>query len=515
MPDLPSPKDATESALHAECWDAVLSYADLCTAGSFAARELAEEAFALGVREIRAAEAAASRGRRTPRLPAIPLMLTAVRTTAASWEADGLGHRLDPDLRLWLNSDKAARYTGPPLRRPIALRGLRDLQEPDAALLWLTEVEALPSTVVARRLGLDPALVSEELDQVRTLFRDRCHRNHLDTPLDEECRKYARLLDAVTRSTPVSETPEDLTRHLATCVDCAEAAGCLRLNGGELPAALAGGVIGWGGLAYLERRRRAAEARLGTRRSEPASTGYGEPAGNATRARIVRGSLLAAAVALSGLALVVSMMPFGGSADDTARGDVDALPIADSGLSLPATGPSSSASASPSTAGSASASASASASGTPSTTGTETRADRKNPGPQGAPTATAGEAGGTGETRESATPGPDRSTPALCQVRYRLTDQWQNGFQAVVTVTTVRALDTWQVSWSFRDGQRITRIWDADVVRKGPRVTVAAADYNRSVAAGGTLSFGFIGTWQDRNTAPHGFTLNGHDCAIT
>lgn len=518
MPDLPSPKDATESALHAECWDAVLSYADLCTAGSSAARELAEEAFALGVREIRAAEAGASRGRRTPRLPAIPLMLTAVRTTAASWEADGLGHRLDPDLRLWLNSDKAARYTGPPLRRPIALRGLRDLQEPDAALLWLTEVEALPSTVVARRLGLDPALVSEELDQVRSLFRDRCHRNHLDTPLDEECRKYARLLDAVTRSAPAAETPEDLTRHLATCVDCAEAAGCLRLNGGELPAALAGGVIGWGGLAYLERRRRAAEARLGARRSEPVSPGYGEPAENATRARIVRGSLLAAAVALSGLALVVSMMPFGGSADDTARGDVDALPVADSGLPLPAAGPSSSAPVSPSTGGPASASPSASAPGTPSATGTETRADRKNPGPQGASTATADESGETGdtdETAESGTAGPDRSTAPLCRVRYDLRDQWQDGFQAVVTVTTVRALDTWQVSWSFRDGQRVTRMWDANVVRKGPRVVATAADYNRSVAAGGTLTFGFIGTWQGRNGAPHGFTLNGHDCVIT
>ncbi|MER6980892.1 cellulose-binding protein, partial [Streptomyces carpinensis] len=104
MSEQPSPRDATEAALSSECWDAVLSYADLCTAGTAAARELAAEAFALGLREVRAADAGASRGRRTPRLPAIPLMLTAVRTTAAAWEAGGLGHRLDPDLRLWLNS---------------------------------------------------------------------------------------------------------------------------------------------------------------------------------------------------------------------------------------------------------------------------------------------------------------------------------------------------------------------------------------------------------------------------
>ncbi|MGN5380711.1 hypothetical protein ACQ4WX_37120 [Streptomyces lasalocidi] len=156
-------------------------------------------------------------------------------------EADGDGHKLDPELRLWLNSGQAARCSGPPLERPIALRGLRDMQEADASLLWLAEVEALPLPVVARRLGLDPATVGDELDQVRTLFRDRCHRAHLDTPLDAQCRSYARLLDAVTRS-QAADTPGDLSRHLATCVRCAEAAACLRLHGGGLPAALAG----WG-----------------------------------------------------------------------------------------------------------------------------------------------------------------------------------------------------------------------------------------------------------------------------
>ncbi|MER5582359.1 MFS transporter [Streptomyces asoensis] len=290
MPDLPTPKDAAEAALFSECWDAVLSYADLCTSGSTAANQLAREAFALGIREARAAEDAGARGvgRRSSRLPRIPLLLTAVRTTAAAWEARGLGHRLDPDLRLWLNSDKAARYVGPPLSRPIALRGLRDMQEPDAALLWLAEVEALPLHAVIRRQGLDPAAAVEELNQVRGLFRDRCHRNHLDTPMDAECRSYVRLLDAVTRS-PAADTPPDLSRHLATCVECAEAAACLRLHGGGLPAALAQGVIGWGGLAYLERRRRASEVRLGGGRPElPDAQGAAERSA-AGRARVQAG----------------------------------------------------------------------------------------------------------------------------------------------------------------------------------------------------------------------------------
>ncbi|MCI4140598.1 cellulose-binding protein [Streptomyces sp. MMS20-AI2-20] len=279
MPDLPSPQDASEAALFSECWDAVLSYADLCTAGSSAAAELAREAFAEGIRELRAAESGSVRGtgRRSSRLPRIPLLLTAVRDTAAAWEKEGKGHKLDPELRLWLHSDEAARYTGPPLERPVALRGLRDLQQADAELLWLAEAEALPLPLVARRLGLDPATTADELAQVGRLFRDRCHRNHLDSPMDAECRSYARLLDAVTRS-PAADAPADLTLHLATCRRCAEAAACLRLNGGTLPGALVSGVIGWGGLAYLERRRRAAEVRLGAGHPHGADPDTDEPA---------------------------------------------------------------------------------------------------------------------------------------------------------------------------------------------------------------------------------------------
>ncbi|MGW1473447.1 cellulose-binding protein, partial [Streptomyces olivaceus] len=57
MPDAPSPKDAAEAALLAESRDTVLSYADLCTAGSEAAARLAAEALDQGLREVRAAEA--------------------------------------------------------------------------------------------------------------------------------------------------------------------------------------------------------------------------------------------------------------------------------------------------------------------------------------------------------------------------------------------------------------------------------------------------------------------------
>ncbi|MFC4498160.1 MULTISPECIES: cellulose binding domain-containing protein [Streptomyces] len=495
MPDLPTPKDAAEAALFSECWDAVLSYADLCTSGSTAANQLAREAFALGIREARAAEEAAARGagRRLSRLPRIPMLLTAVRSTAAAWEAEGHGHKLDPDLRLWLNSDKAWRYTGPPLSRPIALRGLRDMQEADANLLWLAEVEALPLRSVVRRQGLDPDAAVEELNQVRGLFRDRCHRNHLDTPMDAECRSYVRLLDAVTRS-PGAETPHDLSRHLATCVECAEAAACLRLHGGGLPAALAGGVIGWGGLAYLERRRRAAEVRLGARPDTPDPEGRAERAA-ARRARVRRNGLLLAAVLVSGAALTASLMPFGdGAMDAGAQGvPTDSTPVAGTGSALPSAAPSAAISALPPI----------TASPAPSGRGKSSAADGDSPDtePQGTSSATAS----TGESAGA----------RGCEVDYDLVNEWPDGFQATITVTSANALQSWRIAWTFEDGQHVDQMWDATVAQNGTRVTATAADYNRSVAAGGSLTFGFLATWQDKNSAPTHVTLNGVECGTS
>ncbi|MER6121271.1 cellulose binding domain-containing protein [Streptomyces sp. NPDC001795] len=494
MPDLPTPQDAAEAALFSECWDAVLSYADLCTSGSTYGRQLATEAFTHGIHEARAAEAQArTTGRRIPRLPGIPLLLTSVRTTAAAWEAEGKGHWLDPELRLWLNSDKAARYSGPPLQRPLALRGLRDMQEPDAALLWLAEVEALPLTDVARRLGLDPAAAAQELAQVRALFRDRCQRNHLDTPMDPGCRSYARLLDAVTRS-PGAETPEDLSRHLATCVECAEAAACLRLHGGGTPAALASGVIGWGGLAYLERRRRAAEAGLSGGRAD-AGTDRGIATGVVTRPRIGRTGILVSAVIVSALALTVSLMQLGDSGGQaTASADPTDQTVAGPTPSTPSLAP---------VAGKGAAGTSSTS--RPAGSGATTKHGDSDTEPQGKSTSPVDDSPSASHSAED--------KPSTCRVKYEVVNEWPDGFQATVTVTSTEALDDWSIGWTFKDGQHITQMWDGTFTQDGSDVTAKAADYNKKVAANGTFAVGFLSSWHGSNSEPRDFTVNGASCS--
>jgi hypothetical protein len=56
-------------------------------------------------------------------------------------------------------------------------------------------------------------------------------------------------------------------------------------------------------------------------------------------------------------------------------------------------------------------------------------------------------------------------------------------------------------------------MWDASVAQDGSRVTATAADYNKSVPAGGDLAFGFLASWRGKNSPPYDFELNGHACA--
>lgn len=99
-----------------------------------------------------------------------------------------------------------------------------------------------------------------------------------------------------------------------------------------------------------------------------------------------------------------------------------------------------------------------------------------------------------------------------CEVEYDLVNEWPDGFQATISVTSAKAIDGWTIAWSFRNGQQVSQMWDANFAQDGARVTATSADYNRTVAADGTVSFGFLSSWQGSNAAPFDFTLNGSSC---
>ncbi len=102
-----------------------------------------------------------------------------------------------------------------------------------------------------------------------------------------------------------------------------------------------------------------------------------------------------------------------------------------------------------------------------------------------------------------------------CTVGYRVTGQWQGGFQAEATMVNNQstALDGWRLAWTFPAGQTITNMWHAVASQSGANVVATNAQYNARVPAGGSVTIGFTGTWTGTNPIPNAFTVNSASCA--
>ncbi|AEE44490.1 cellulose binding domain-containing protein [Cellulomonas fimi] len=101
-----------------------------------------------------------------------------------------------------------------------------------------------------------------------------------------------------------------------------------------------------------------------------------------------------------------------------------------------------------------------------------------------------------------------------CRVTYAVTNQWGTGFGGDVRVENLGdALAGWTLTWTFGAGQTVTQAWNGVATQSGAAVSVRDAGYNAQVASGGTVSFGFNGTWNgSSNPAPTSFALNGTTC---
>ncbi|WP_037319861.1 glycoside hydrolase family 6 protein [Amycolatopsis orientalis] len=101
-----------------------------------------------------------------------------------------------------------------------------------------------------------------------------------------------------------------------------------------------------------------------------------------------------------------------------------------------------------------------------------------------------------------------------CKVDYTITNQWDTGFGATVTVTNLGEPITggWTLEWDFPGNQRVQQGWNGTFGQQGTRVTVRDAGWNGSLGTGGTASPGFNGSYSGTNGKPAVFTLNGTTC---
>ena len=80
-----------------------------------------------------------------------------------------------------------------------------------------------------------------------------------------------------------------------------------------------------------------------------------------------------------------------------------------------------------------------------------------------------------------------------CTATYRNSQAWPGGFQGEVTVTAGdSAVKNWTVSWTTGSGESIIYAWNTSLTTSGTSVTAKSVAYNAALAAGGSVTFGFV-----------------------
>ncbi|MGQ4335842.1 glycoside hydrolase family 6 protein [Streptomyces hayashii] len=122
---------------------------------------------------------------------------------------------------------------------------------------------------------------------------------------------------------------------------------------------------------------------------------------------------------------------------------------------------------------------------------------------------------GASGTALAVVPGDSGIAAIPCSVDYKVQNDWGSGFTAAVTVTNNSAAkSSWAVKWAYAGSQKVTNAWNAKVTQSGAAVTAANETYNGTLATGGSVSFGFQGTYSGTNAIPATFTLDGVTCNV-
>ncbi|MEV5797970.1 glycoside hydrolase family 6 protein [Streptomyces collinus] len=122
---------------------------------------------------------------------------------------------------------------------------------------------------------------------------------------------------------------------------------------------------------------------------------------------------------------------------------------------------------------------------------------------------------GASGTALTAAPAGAAAASVPCTVDYKVQNQWDTGFTAAVTITNnAAARSSWSVKWAYAGNQKVTSGWNAKISQSGTAVTAASESYNGTLTTGGSVSFGFNGSYSGTNAAPTTFTLDGVTCNV-
>lgn len=105
----------------------------------------------------------------------------------------------------------------------------------------------------------------------------------------------------------------------------------------------------------------------------------------------------------------------------------------------------------------------------------------------------------------------DRSLMAAgVSANFAMTQDWGSGFQAQIELHNDDTANVANWTLEFDYGANITSIWDAKISSHvGAHYVITNAGWNQTLAAGGTVSFGFVASPGGSSAAPMNIKLNG------
>jgi aryl-phospho-beta-D-glucosidase BglC (GH1 family) len=97
-------------------------------------------------------------------------------------------------------------------------------------------------------------------------------------------------------------------------------------------------------------------------------------------------------------------------------------------------------------------------------------------------------------TQPTGTTVANNMPPAATAVSFSVVNDWGSGFQGSITITNgqATAINGWTLSFDY--DRQITQIWNAVIVSHvGNHYVIQPASWDQTIAAGGNVSFGFLG----------------------
>ncbi|MDX3539810.1 cellulose binding domain-containing protein, partial [Streptomyces sp. MB09-01] len=99
---------------------------------------------------------------------------------------------------------------------------------------------------------------------------------------------------------------------------------------------------------------------------------------------------------------------------------------------------------------------------------------------------------------------------------YTKSSSWSGGYtgQYVITNHTGQVQSDWTLQFDLPAGTKIDSLWNGTHTVSGRRVTVKPASWNRQLAAGASVTVGFVTSGSDSPGNPTGCLINGVKCSV-